>query len=112
MTLITELSRQLIQSHAHQKTDAETFLLKKMQYDKRLSTAQDRLNAVVSEMERNRARERELQRFIQDMEKQPLVLTEWDEQLWNQIVQTVTVFRDRRLEFAFHGGTVISVTME
>ena len=112
MTLITELSRQLIQSHAHQKTDAETFLLKKMQYDKRLGAAQDRLNAVVGEMEKNKVREREIQRFIQDMEKQPLVLTEWDEQLWNQIVQTVTAYRDRRLEFSFHGGMVISIALD
>ena len=61
-------------------------------------------------MQRERlAKAKIIERFIRDIQKRPLVLTEWDEALWVAVVERVTVDTSDMMVFAFRNGMEIVV---
>ncbi len=58
------------------------------------------------------ARDRELRIFISELTEKPLVLEEWDEELWVSILETATVQRNGYITFLFKDGTSIEVGAE
>ena len=52
----------------------------------------------------------DLQRFIEELEHRPSVLSTWDETLWLQLIDTVTARRDGTLVFHFKIGKDIPVS--
>ena len=52
-----------------------------------------------------------IQRFIETLDERPLILEEWDEELWLQMVNTVTVHSNRMLVFHFRIGKDIQVKL-
>ena len=47
--------------------------------------------------------------FIREIQKRPLVLTEWDEALWLAVVDRVTVGMDGAMAFAFRNELEMTV---
>lgn len=58
------------------------------------------------------ARKQAVERFIEDLLKQPLVLEQWDDQLWNLLVQKMIVSGDGTVVFEFKGENRIAVKMD
>ena len=58
------------------------------------------------------ARKQAVERFIEDLLKQPLVLEQWDDQLWNLLVQKMVVSGDGTVVFEFKGENRITVKMD
>ena len=50
--------------------------------------------------------------FIDEMLNATLVLTEWQDQLWNMLVQKAVISADVTLAFTFYGKKTITVRME
>ena len=50
--------------------------------------------------------------FIDEMLNAPLVLTEWQDQLWNMLVQKVVISADGTMAFTFKGEKTITVRVE
>ena len=51
------------------------------------------------------------QNFIKTLKDQPLVLPEWDEQLWARIVESVTLHSSGKADVRFVSGTCVSVDL-
>jgi len=50
-----------------------------------------------------------LEGFISDIEKRPLIITEFDENLWLAVIDRVTVGRDDTMVFSFRNGAEVTV---
>ena len=50
-------------------------------------------------------RRREFERFITELEKLPEAVSEFDDALWDSLVEYVTVGKDRTTVFTLIGGT-------
>lgn len=50
--------------------------------------------------------------FVDALLKQPLILTEWQDCLWNLLVQKMVVQADGAVEFTFKGENKVTVGME
>ena len=109
MTLVAELNRQLIKERARRKMSDLEFSQAQADFNRRYEKAKERYNALSKELEQNRARDKELHLFISFLAKQPLILASWDEQLWNLLVESVTVYQGGQFEFLFIGGKTITV---
>lgn len=65
-----------------------------------------------ADRKRNLARCAEVRGFVNAIMEQPLVLEEWDEQLWKIMVSQMTVHSDGRVVFTFRGENTITVRAE
>lgn len=79
---------------------------------KRYEKALDRLNKATADRDNRMQRDGELRIFIGSIEKQPLVLENWDERLWISLLESATVHADNRITFRFKDGTEIDVASE
>ena len=81
-------------------------------YDERYRKAEARLEKLQAERQERLARKQAVERFIEDLLKQPLVLEQWDDQLWNLLVQKMVVSGDGTVVFEFKGENKITVKMD
>ena len=58
------------------------------------------------------ARSRSITAFAEGLLKQPLVLEQWDDQLWNLLVLKAVVSTDGTVVFTFKGENTITVRIE
>ena len=54
------------------------------------------------------AKAKTIEGFIRNIQKRPLVLTEWDEELWLAVVDKVTVGTDGAMVFAFRNDAEVT----
>ncbi len=81
-------------------------------YDERYRKAEARLEKLQAERQERLARKQAVERFIDDLLKQPLVLEQWDDQLWNLLVQKMVVSGEEIVVFEFKGENKITVRIE
>ena len=53
-------------------------------------------------------RRREFERFLDELEKLPEAVQEFDDALWGSLVEYVTVGKDKTMVFTLLGGTEIT----
>ena len=69
---------------------------------------QARMEATESEIKRRRLRRTNIDRFIEDMMRQPEIITTFDPILWSTMVERVTVYSKMDVRFTFRNGTEIA----
>ena len=106
--VVEELSQKLIYKASHTKTDADDFKKKNSDYLTRRKKWCDKIAELEAEIQRRQHTARLLDKYIRDMKKAPLILSEFDEKLWAVSVDSVTVHSDGRLVFKFRDGTEIT----
>ena len=67
----------------------------------------ERRNQVAAEIRQKGIRRREFQRFITALEKLPDEVTEFEESMWSELVENVTVYAKDDLRFMLPCGTEI-----
>ncbi len=113
-----EIDEVIALNNAHVRTYAATgaekdiFEQKAAEYDSRFKKAEARLTKLKAERDEHSARSRMIECFIDEMLNAPLILTEWQDQLWNMLVQKAVVSADGTVAFTFKGETTITVRME
>ena len=110
--VVAELVNQCVKENATKKQSQEEYLTKYNRLVRRYEKAVDKLNADMAEKESKLQRERELRIFIAELAKQPLVASEWNEELWISLLETATVYRDAHITFRFRDGTEIDISVE
>ena len=103
---------QCVKENAVKKQSQEAYARKYNALVKRYDKAAARLNDATAERNSRAARDRELRIFISELTEKPLVLEEWDEELWVSILETATVQRNGHIIFLFKDGTSIEVGAE
>lgn len=112
-----EIDEVIALNNAHVRTYAatgadDTFEQKAAEYDSRFKKAEARLTKLKAERDEHSTRSRMIECFIDEMLNAPLILTEWQDQLWSMLVQKAVVSADGTVAFTFKGETTITVRME
>lgn len=110
--LIAEMVNQCVKENAGSKQSQSSYDKKYNSLVKRYEKADKRLTEVTQERDGRINRERELRIFISELAEKPLVIEEWDEELWVSILETATVHKDGQITFLFKNGTSIEVGAE
>ena len=71
-----------------------------------------RLDQTKAKQEALQVRDRQLDLFIESLKTAPLVLDEWDEQIWQLMLESATACRNRMITFVFKNGMEITVEAE
>lgn len=107
--VVAELVSQCIKDNATRQQSQEEYSRKYNGLVKRYEKAVAKLNSITEERTKRADRERELRIFISTLQKQPLILEEWSEELWLTLLDTATVHRDGRITFLFKNGSSVDV---
>lgn len=78
----------------------------------RYEAAKDRLDALENEHQSRIARRAEIEWFLAELDQRDAILTEFDEELWYNTVESVSVGAGDEVTFTFRGGTKETVKME
>ena len=107
--VVAELVSQCIKDNATRQQSQEEYNRKYNSLVTRYEKAVAKLNGFTEERTKRADRERELRIFIATLQKQPLILEEWNEELWLTLLDTATVHRDGRITFLFKNGAEIDI---
>ena len=109
MKFTSDLSAALIKQHASRAESEE-------EYNKRYSELVTRYEKAHAELEQlniarqqQEVRRKKIKGFMDTLKKQPLVLPEWDEQLWGRIVESMTLHGNQTADVRFVTGICITI---
>ena len=109
---VIALNNTHIHSYAKLGMEKEAFEKKALEYDERFKKAEARLNKLKVDRQSHISRSNAINEFIKAMMEQPLVLNEWQDQLWNVLVQKAVIYANGTIEFTFKGENTITVRNE
>lgn len=104
---LTTLVSRCIEENATTAQSQEAYLKKYESLVKRHENALTRLKELQSDKRSKEERMSLLGQFLADIKAAPLVLTEWDETLWTQLIDFVKVYPSGKMDFHFRNGTAI-----
>lgn len=104
MNVTSELIRQAIEQNARMSLDQEEYSRRNKSLSARFSKASERVKELEAECARRKVKRNELTAFIKAVKHGDEVVTEFSVQLWNVLVERVTVEADGRLRFVFRNG--------
>ena len=110
--VVAELVAGCIKENASTRQSQDAYQNKYNGLVKRYEKAVAKLKEKTVERDRRAERERAIRIFISALKKQPLVVKEWDEELWVNLLETATVYAGKRITFLFKNGTSIEVEAE
>ena len=105
--VVAELVNQCIKENATTEQSQEEYTRKYNRLVSRYEKAMARLNEVTAEREKRNHRDRELRIFIASLKEKPLVIEEFDEELWICLLESAIVHADSHVTFRFKDGTEI-----
>ena len=108
MDVVAELSRQAIHDYARTALDEADFNDRNNSYHDCRRQATERVDELETLKRERLAKAKMIEGFIRDIQKRPLVLTEWDEALWLAVVDKVTVGTDGAMVFAFRNDAEVT----
>ncbi|MBR6028581.1 MAG: recombinase family protein [Clostridia bacterium] len=109
---VVALNNSHIRTFAATGAGRELFEQQAAEYDSRFKKAEARLEKLKAARDEHLSRSRVIEGFIEDMLNAPLVLTEWQDQLWNMLVRQAVISADGTAVFTFKGEKTITVRME
>ena len=106
--VVTELSRKAIYDNARTAQSQSDFNERNDDYLERHRKATERIDELEALKRERFAKGKTLDRFIADIEKRPLALAEFDENVWLTTVDMVTVATDGAMTFTFRNSSEIT----
>ncbi|MDD3882591.1 MAG: recombinase family protein [Eubacteriales bacterium] len=106
---VAELIQNLVKQNARQAQAQDEYNSKYDALVARYEKAVDKYGKLETEIATRRNKAQQIIRFIDQLRSAPLVLTEWDNQVWSLMVEKGTVSRDRSILFEFRNGKAIKV---
>ena len=107
MEIVAELSRKAIFENAHTAMDQEEFNARNDSYLLRHRLASEKITELENQRRERYSKALLLDRFISEIRSRPLVLSEFDVDLWTATIDSVTVTKDDKLIFEFKDGSKI-----
>lgn len=106
--VVAELVNQCIKENAATEQSQEEYTSKYNRLVKRYENAMARLKEVSAERENKNQQDRDLRTFIAALREKPLVIEEFDEELWICLLDSATVHAEGQVTFRFKDGTIIT----
>ncbi len=108
---VSDMSAVLIKQHATQAESEEEYNKRRAELVTRYEKAQAELEQRNVDRQLRLDQRKKIKRFIDTLKDQPLVLPEWNEQLWARIVESVTLYSNGKADVRFVNGICISVDL-
>ena len=107
--VVVELIRKSMEENAQRALDQGDYQQRYAGYTTRYEAARDRLAEIDTLRLERTAKRTNIQRFMDTLDRQADLITEFDEELWYATVAEVKIFADRRMVFTFHDGSEIQL---
>ena len=104
--VVEGLIRRLIAENAQVGFDPEDYARREEELLARYDATKSAMANIEIQIQERKNRRTKLASFIRALEKQDGLITEFDEQLWNAPVESVTVYAKGKMDFAFKGEPV------
>lgn len=104
MVIVTELVSKLIQENAKTNMSLEEYNLKYANLVERYNKLQKKQDSILDQMNKRRSQEVKMKVFVNNLEKINDKVSEWNENIWNLVVEHATVHRDSNMTFKFISG--------
>ena len=105
--MVAELIQQCIKENARIALDQKEYQKRYDRLAKRLDSVQGRLDEVSQAITEKQAHREKIGMFLEGLQKQEELITEFDEDLWYSLIEYVTVFDKKDIRFTFKDGTEI-----
>ena len=106
---IAEMTQNLVRQNTHQMQSQEAYNAKYNALVERYKKASAKHEKLETEVARRKNKAQQMTAFIDQMEKAPASLEEWDSQVWSLLLEKGTVNRDGSIAFKFRNGKEIKV---
>ena len=107
--VVANLVKNLVKENASTPKSQEEYLSKYEVLQLRYNTAVERLEEIKKEYSRRQKQSIAIDAFIKTLEESELILTEWDDALWNALVEKGIIHQDASITFLFKSGKEIRV---
>ena len=108
LEIVGGLVDKLIKENCNQAQNQEEYLFKYDELSKRFEKAKGDLTAAQKEKSYKQGQSIRIDAFIERLSKTNEFLIEWDQEIWNFMLETATVNRDESITFKFKNGTEIT----
>lgn len=105
---IVILVKNLVETNSKIALSQEEYQTKYDAYDKQHTSLISRISELQSKIEWEESRAKFLQEFINDLERRPSIIEEWDEDIWTYLIDKATVNEDASITFLFRNGKEIT----
>lgn len=109
LEMVAERVRGIVKENASTPQSQGDYLKKYNNLSKRYEEEYIKLENLQKDIELRISKEEEMEVFIKNLKKQPLMIEEWDESLWSLMVEKAVVGRDGSIKFVFYNGSEIKV---
>ena len=103
------MTRNLVRQNARRTQSQEAHNAKYNALAERYEKASAKHDKPEAEVARRKNKARQIAAFIDQLEKAPASLEEWDSQVWSLLLEKGTVNRDGSITFEFKNGKEIKV---
>lgn len=104
MEIVTEMLWKCVEENAHSALDQSEYEERYKALAERYEVIKNKITEINDKrLERNTKRER-IKEFIKILEKSPTILIEFDDELWNAVIEIVKVNSEREITFVFKDG--------
>ena len=107
MNVVSELVKKLINANSNTPMNQNDYIKKYDSYTNRFNKAKEQFTKLQKTMEQRQLKADTIKNFINEMPKMNNLPIEFNERLWNSVIDTVTVYEDERIVFRFKNGMEI-----
>ena len=108
LTVIAELEQKCILENATVALDQSDYQKRYNEIARRFSEAKAKVDALDAEIREKQTKRKSIERFIQTIKEQPMLIDSFDPILWRSLVDRVTIYSHNDVRFTFMDGTVIN----
>lgn len=103
--------RLYMEENTRQIQDQEEYNRHFSEMDTECKKAEEEIEAIQKESLEQSGRKEQIRRCLDELRECGDILDEFDDDLWNSMIESVTVYADEKLEFLFRDGTRIPIQM-
>lgn len=107
MAVLVEMTQNIVAENAHVAQDQDEYQKRYDSLVQRYDGIKERYDEVIAAISAKEAQSERLSRFIKNLKAQDGIITEFDDRLWGDMVDFVTVGRDKDITVTFRDGTEI-----
>ena len=108
MDVVGQLVDKLVKDNCNKAQNQEEYIRKYNELTKRFDSAKDKVENAKNEKAYRKGQALRINQFIERLKSTNELLIEWDDELWNFMIDQAIVNRDESITFKFKNGTEIN----
>jgi hypothetical protein len=109
LAIITETANKMVKENSVKIQAQDEYQKRYDELTKRYESTKSKLDRVLIEKSRKESQLLRLDCFISRLKDSPYIIEEWNEELWNVLLESATVQRNKSITFKFKNGTEINI---